>query len=98
MTDKIISGFYKKSKEEKVDWLAAHYFAGDTSLAGELQSFAHSNPDLQKVFDGFSENTLANYYMPYGIAPNFLIDNHLYAVPMVIEESSVVAAAASAAK
>ena len=36
--------------------------------------------------------------MPYGVAPNFKINNEIYAVPMVIEESSVVAAAASAAK
>lgn len=98
MGDKIISGFYKKSKQEKIEWLAEHYFANDPTLLAEFQSFAHANPGLQKTFDGFSENTLANYYMPYGVAPNFLIDGQLYAVPMVIEESSVVAAAASAAK
>lgn len=98
MKDKIISGFYKKNKQEKVKWLAEHYFANDPTLLAELQSFAHANQDLQKIFDGFSENTLANYYMPYGVAPNFLIDGRLYVIPMVIEESSVVAAAASAAK
>jgi hydroxymethylglutaryl-CoA reductase len=31
--------------------------------------------------------------MPYGIAPNFLIDGKLFALPMAVEESSVVAAA-----
>jgi len=36
--------------------------------------------------------------MPFGVAPNFLIDGKPYAVPMVIEESSVVAAASMAAK
>ena len=36
--------------------------------------------------------------MPYGIAPNFLIDGKLLALPMVVEESSVVAAAAKSAK
>ena len=36
--------------------------------------------------------------MPYGVAPNFVIDGKTYAVPMVIEESSVVAAASAAAK
>jgi hydroxymethylglutaryl-CoA reductase len=35
--------------------------------------------------------------MPFGLAPNFLINNNLYAVPMVIEESSVVAAASKSA-
>jgi len=36
--------------------------------------------------------------MPYGIAPNFLIDGKLLALPMAVEESSVVAAASKAAK
>ena len=36
--------------------------------------------------------------MPLSIAPNFLIDGEFLAIPMVIEESSVVAAAASSAK
>jgi hydroxymethylglutaryl-CoA reductase len=36
--------------------------------------------------------------MPYGIAPNFLIDGKLYHIPMVVEESSVVAAASKSAK
>src|SRR5690606_24459280 len=45
-----------------------------------------------------SENTISNYFLPFGLAPNFLINGKIYAVPMVIEESSVVAAASSAAK
>jgi hydroxymethylglutaryl-CoA reductase len=36
--------------------------------------------------------------MPYGVAPNMVINGKTYCVPMVIEESSVVAAASSAAK
>src|SRR5690606_22299395 len=55
------------------------------------------HPARQDLFDDFSENTLTNYYMPFGVAPNFLIDGQLYTVPMVIEESSVVAAASRAA-
>ncbi|MFK7813211.1 MAG: hydroxymethylglutaryl-CoA reductase, degradative, partial [Maribacter sp.] len=41
---------------------------------------------------------ITNYYLPLGIAPNFLINDKLYAIPMAIEESSVVAAASKAAK
>ena len=36
--------------------------------------------------------------MPFGVAPNFLINGKLYTIPMTIEESSVVAAASNAAK
>ena len=35
--------------------------------------------------------------MPFGVAPNFLINNKMYAIPMAIEESSVVAAASKSA-
>nr|WP_233752787.1 hydroxymethylglutaryl-CoA reductase [Flavilitoribacter nigricans] len=69
-----------------------------SELQEELSSFWHTDADLQRIIDGFSENTLSNYYLPFGLAPNFLINGQVYAVPMVIEESSVVAAAASAAK
>lgn len=98
MQKRTISGFSKKNKSEKIDWLTEQYFQNDTALKEEWRSFEHSDAELQKVFDAFSENTVANYYMPYGVAPNFQIDGKVYAVPMVIEESSVVAAASSAAK
>jgi hydroxymethylglutaryl-CoA reductase len=98
MQKRTVSGFSKKDKAEKISWLAAQYFEGDCQLQEEWQSFEHPDPGLQKVFDAFSENTVANYYMPYGVAPNVMINGVVYAVPMVIEESSVVAAAASAAK
>jgi hydroxymethylglutaryl-CoA reductase len=53
---------------------------------------------LQNKHDEFIENTLTNFYMPLGVAPNFLINGESYTLPMVIEESSVVAAAGNAAK
>ena len=36
--------------------------------------------------------------MPYGVAPNFVINGRKYVIPMVVEESSVVAAASLVAK
>ena len=64
----------------------------------ELMSYWHINEDKQKILDGFSENAISNFILPYSVAPNFLINKKPYVVPMVIEESSVVAAASSAAK
>ena len=64
----------------------------------ELMSYWVQNEEQQKVLDGFSENTISNFVLPYGVAPNFLINNQMYCIPMVIEESSVVAAASHAAK
>lgn len=91
-----ISGFSKLSKEAKLEWLSSH--TADPEKAYELlTSYWHPDAKLQKLHDEFAENTLSNFYLPYSIAPNFLINGQMYAVPMAIEESSVVAAAAKAA-
>lgn len=96
---KRISGFSKMSKAEKVAWLAKYFAtANPVDVVREFASFAHANVETQKVFDGISENTLTNFYLPYGVAPNVTVNDRVYAVPMVIEESSVVAAAAAGAK
>ncbi len=96
---KRISGFSKMSKADKIAWLAKYFAtANPMDIAREFASFAHSNVETQKLFDGISENTLTNFYLPYGVAPNVLVNGRVYAVPMVIEESSVVAAAAAGAK
>ncbi len=94
--EKMIDGFSKFSKREKLAWMVRHFFTSNPlDVAREFASFWHSNVEAQKLFDGISENTVSNFYMPYGVAPNFLINDKLYCVPMVIEESSVVAAASS---
>ena len=38
----------------------------------------HTNSETQRLFDGISENTLTNFYMPYGVAPNFVINGRTY--------------------
>ncbi len=95
--DIIISGFSKLLKEEKLK-LVAEYFENPGEVVSLLKSFWHSDESQQKLFDEFSENTITNFYIPYGIAPNVIINGRTYLVPMVIEESSVVAAASAAAK
>lgn len=96
--EKRIAGFSRLTKEEKIAWVTQHFLDDPEEGKAELRSFWHPNADLQKVLDGFSENTLSNYPLPFGVAPNFMINGKDYLVPMVIEESSVVAAASSAAK
>jgi len=96
--DKRIDGFSKLSKEEKIDWITRTHFKNSTAAASQLSSYWNSDPSLQIQHDEFIENTLTNFYMPLGVAPNFLINESLFTLPMVIEESSVVAAAGNAAK
>jgi len=97
MTSPIL-GFSKKTKEEKIEWLIANYLDNDPAAKDTLTRYWNEDEKLQKLHDDFIENTLTNYYLPLGVAPNFLINDRLYALPMVIEESSVVAAASNAAK
>ena len=96
--DKRIDGFSKLSKEEKIDWITRTHFKNSTAAASQLSSYWNSDPLIQTQHDEFIENTLTNFYMPLGVAPNFLINESLFTLPMVIEESSVVAAAGNAAK
>lgn len=94
---KIIEGFSKLSKAKKIDWLTTNYLKNDTAKQ-VLTTYWHSDEKLQQLHDDFIENTITNYYLPFGIAPNFVINGKTYAIPMAIEESSVVAAASKAAK
>lgn len=98
MNHRPVDGFSKLSKQRKIDWLISEYLYEDRSYEQILQQYWNNDPDLQKLHEEFSENTISNFYMPYGIAPNFLIDGRLLALPMAVEESSVVAAASKSAK
>ena len=93
MSNKIVKGFSKLSKEAKIEWITNEYLNGDDQYIKFLKSYWHNEPKIQKVHDEFIENTISNFYIPFGVAPNFLINGEVYCIPMAIEESSVVAAA-----
>ncbi len=93
---KIIKGFSKLTREEKLGLLLERSKDPD-EIRSLVESFRHHDPDMQKLHDEFSENTITNFFLPWGVAPNFLVNGKLYMVPMVTEESSVVAAAAMSA-
>ena len=96
--NKAISGFSKLSKEEKIKWIANQYFSTPTEAIALLKNYWNFDEKIQKLHDEFIENTITNFYIPLGVAPNFLINGKYSTIPMAIEESSVVAAAAKAAK
>lgn len=95
---KTVSGFSKLTKLEKIDWLVSNFFNNDVKVKQILMQYWNSNPVLQDLHDDFIENTISNFYLPFGIAPNFVINGKDYTIPMAIEESSVVAAASLVAK
>ena len=94
----LVSGFSKKSKQEKIKWISQTCFASPQLAKGILETYWHTDEKLQRLHDEFIENAVSNFYLPVAVAPNFVINEKPYVMPMVTEESSVVAASANAAK
>ncbi len=92
-----VEGFSKLSQIEKRSYVA-DVLNNPQEILELMEGFAHQNEEIQELLSEFSENTITNFPLPYCISPNFKIDGKNYLVPMVIEESSVVAAASNAAK
>ena len=95
---KKIDGFSRMTKSEKIDWITNTHFSNVDKARRQLESYWNLDFKLQTRHDEFIENSLSNFYLPLGVAPNFLINGNFYTLPMVTEESSVVAAAANSAK
>ena len=95
---KRIDGFSKMSKVEKIEWVTQMHFEEGIKAKEALNTYNHPNNEVQKRHDELIENSIANYYLPLGVAPNFLINGKEYTIPMAIVESSVVAAACKSAK
>lgn len=88
------SKFYNKTREQRLALLLELNLIDKTDY-NQLISGLHLPNDIA---DNMIENQLATYDLPYGLAVNFLIDGVDYAIPMAVEEPSVVAAASNAAK
>jgi hydroxymethylglutaryl-CoA reductase len=95
---KPITGFSKLSKEEKINWLFKTYLSNNEKSVETLKKYWNTDDKLQQLHDEFIENTISNFYIPLAIAPNFIVNGKNYVIPMVVEESSVVAAASLTAK
>lgn len=93
-----IKGFSKLSKEGKIEWIVNALFKDPDAAWETLRSYWHADKKVQNLHDELIENTITNYFLPFGVAPNFKINGRLYTLPMAIEESSVVAAASKSAQ
>lgn len=89
----MISGFHKLSISERIKQLPLH--CNSESL---LADWIIQHPQAAEILNQLSENTIAHFGLPLGIAPNVTINGSNYFLPLVTEESSVVAAIAKAAK
>jgi len=96
--EQLITGFSKLNKKEKLEIIVEKFLEGDQSHKEAAVKSWYEDDSIKKIIDEFSENTIADFHLPYGVVPNVLINGKTYCVPMVTEESSVVAAAAKSAK
>ncbi len=93
----IVKGFSRLSRTEKLEWIEKRSALSERAKS-LLNTHLHPDTELQEIYGDISENYLSNFFLPLGLAPNFLINDELLTLPMVTEESSVVAAASHAAK
>ena len=97
MPDKII-GFSKLSRVDKINWISKNFLNNSNEFENILNKYLNDDNKIQSLHNSFSENSISNFYLPYSVSPNFLINNNNYCIPLVTEESSVVAALANSSK
>ncbi len=93
--------FSKLSRDEKINYIAetiSDCHLTEQEIKKVLDDFIYADESIQSVFAELTENTLSNFVLPFGVAPHFLLNGKDYIAPMVIEESSVIAAASKGAK
>ncbi len=95
MSDSRIADFYRLRHADRVRVLADRGFVSTSDAEALL-----SNDALLSVeaADKMIENVIGVFGLPLAIAPNFLVNNKDYVVPMAVEEPSIVAGVSSAAK
>lgn len=89
-----IEGFYRLPLEERLKIVAD--WSGLT--AEEVNALLNFGNLPREIAERMIENVVGGMTYPFAVAVNFLINGRDYLVPMVIEETSVVAAASNAAK
>ena len=94
MADSSIPKFHEKSREERIKKVASF-----SSLSKEDIKILKNEGGISfNDANNMVENAIGTVSFPLGIATNFRINGKDYLIPMVIEESSVIAAASKAAK
>lgn len=92
---KLFKGFYKLTSEERLNIIKKI----NPNLSNEdcLLLLKTGSLELDTV-NRMVENAIGAISIPLGLGVNFLINGKVYAIPMAIEEPSVIAAASSSAK
>jgi len=88
-----LPGFYNLRRGERLRRVARL-----VKLTEEEQNLIRTRALSNEIADQLIENVIGVYGLPLGIVTNLQLNGRDYLVPMVVEETSVVAAASSAAQ
>ena len=92
--DELFRGFSKLDREERFTRLQ-----GMGALSADDVRFLRAGAPVPiEMAEKFIENTLGFFQLPLGVATNFVIDGRTFVIPMVVEETSIIAAASKTAK
>jgi len=90
----LFCGFSKLDRKERLDRLEQM-----GALSAEDKEFLLSGKSVDiKLAEHFIENVIGHFQIPMGVATNFVIDGRPVAIPMAVEETSIIAAASKTAR
>lgn len=90
----LFQGFSKLGREERLLRLVEM-----GALTNDDVRFLRGGAQVPiELAEKFIENVLGYFQLPLGVATNFEIDGESYAIPMAVEETSIIAAASKTAK
>ena len=95
MSDSRIKGLYRLSIAERIRVLRQQGWLSAADVELLLQGKHVLSP---AVADRMIENVVGVFGLPMAVAPNFVVNDQDYIVPMVVEEPSIVAATSNAAR
>lgn len=90
----LFAGFSKLNREERL----ARLLEMGALSPDDLRYLKSGAPVEIGLAENFIENVIGFFQLPLGVAANFVIDGKPYAIPMAVEETSIIAAASKTAK
>ncbi len=90
----LFQGFSRLGREERMQRLVEMGALGPE----DVKFLRAGSPVPIELAEKFIENALGFFQMPLGVAANFEIDGETFAIPMAVEETSIIAAASKTAK
>lgn len=90
----LFKGFSKLSRKERFQRLQTM----GALTADDVKQLNNGQLFKLDLAEDLIENVIGYFQMPLGVAANFRIDGQDYAIPMAVEETSIIAAASKTAK